>query len=282
LNYSNDAEKITDIYSLQKNLWQWITDEDYRSIAQWILNENKLPNNLCLIDLKEIYKICLDIFDSNGLKVLSKSRFVNNFVGVLQVNNSKNSSINSGINPSIILLSRILSLFSQKANLKQGKSIYITTYPESITHYETLISSNCLRHYRILTIIPLESIDEFNYLSLFKLNRNKYNIKDKYWYHWLYHASFSPIWSQRIKDQNGYPDYMKEKIVFTNVLKEDEFYRLYGLEPDEQKKDIQEKSIMDIKKVHNWSSFYRNYKGCGLINIYEEELEELDVDGLNY
>jgi hypothetical protein len=60
------------------------------------------------------------------------------------------------------------------------------------------------------------------------------------------------------------------------------FYGLYGLEPDEQKIDVQNKSIQPIEKIHNWKWFNEQYKKNGLFEVFEEELEEFDVDGVQY
>ena len=61
-----------------------------------------------------------------------------------------------------------------------------------------------------------------------------------------------------------------------------EFYSLYGLEPDEQKSQVQNKSIQQIEKIHDWKWFNEQYKKNGLFEVYEEELDEFDVDGLKY
>ena len=61
-----------------------------------------------------------------------------------------------------------------------------------------------------------------------------------------------------------------------------EFYRLYGLEPDEQSLKVQNKSIQPIEKIHDWKWFNEQYKKNGLFEIYEEELDEFDNDGLLY
>ena len=61
-----------------------------------------------------------------------------------------------------------------------------------------------------------------------------------------------------------------------------EFYGLYGLEPDEQTSQIQNKSIQSIKKTYDWKWFNDKYKKNGLFKVYEEELEEFDIDGLIY
>jgi hypothetical protein len=264
VDYYNDTEKITNVDEVQFNLSQWIFNNDFRSIAQWILNVNK---NMLHVD---IYKICLDIFE-NEVKII-KSKLMKEFVSAIRVN----------INANHILLSKIMGLFSRKADLKKGKSIYINVEPEDVIIYETIIGSEELNHYRILEIAYMCGIDDYKHLSLFKLTRNKYNLQEKYWYHWEYHASFCPVWSKRIREFKGYPDYSKEKIIFINDDLMQEFYGFYGLEPDDQKIDVQNKSIKSIEKIHNWKWFNEQYKKNGLFEIYEEELEEFDVDGLKY
>ena len=59
----NYYSKITNKSDLECNLNQWIDTNDYRSLSQWFLNENKMFN------ITEVYSICLDIFEKNGLKL---------------------------------------------------------------------------------------------------------------------------------------------------------------------------------------------------------------------
>ena len=247
-----------------ETLKQWITNNDFRSLAQWVLNVNKS------IPVQEIYDICLDIFD---IKV--KGKLTKEFVSATKVD----------INNNIILLAKIMTLFSRKAELKKGKSIYINVEPEDVIIYEPITGSNDLKNYKILEIAYMCGIDDLKHLSLFKLTRNKYNLQEKYWYNWEYHASFSPVWSKRIQQYKGYMDYNKQKVIFKEDPDDEliqEFYGLYGLEPDEQKIDVQNKSIQSIEKIHNWKWFSEKYKKNGLFEVYEEELEEFDADGVRY
>ena len=48
--------------------------------------------------------------------------------------------------------------------------------------------------------------------------------------------------------------YDEKTVVFPNDDKQEEFYQKYGLEPDEQPKEIQEMSIMEINKceLRDW------------------------------
>ena len=266
IDYHNSTEKIIDILEL---FTQWIKNNDYRSISQWIFNVNKT------MDVVEIYNICLDIFENIGLKI-TKIKFKKDFV----------SSLNLNINSNVILLAKIMCLFSKKEELKKGKSIYINVESEDIIIYETIYGSDDIKGYKILEKACICGIDELKHLSLFKLKRLTYNLEEKYRNNWEYHASFSPIWSQRIKKYGAYPNYSKQKIIFKEKPDDElmqEFYNLYGLEPDEQPQSVQQKSIQPIEKIYNWARFYKEYKKNGLFDIYEEELEEFDeMGGLIY
>lgn len=266
--YHHNAEIITDTTETSINMTQWIKNSDYRSISQWIFNVN---NSINIVD---IYNICLDIFLENGLK-LTKSKLAKEFVSILKANT----------NHKIILLAKIMCLFSKKSELKKGKSIYINVEPEDIIPYETICGSKELKHYKILEKATICGIDELKHLSLFKLKRSNYNLQEKYWYNWEYHASFSPLWSQRITKFGGYIDYTKQKVVFKEEPDDElmqQFYGLYGLEPDEQLLSVQQKNIQKIEKKYDWKWFNNKYKRNGLFEIYEEELEEFDESGLIY
>ena len=263
--YHHASEKITRIDEVSKNLTQWVANDDFRSIAQWALNVNKT------ISPTNIYIICLDIFEETKTKNKLEKEFA--------------SAIKLNINTNVILLSKIMQLFSKKAELKKGRSMYINVEPEDIIPYEPIIGSNEIKHYTILEKAYMCGIDDLKHLGLFKLTRKKYILQEEYWYRWEYHASFSPLWSKRIKEFGGYPDYTKQKVIFKEEPDDDamqEFYRLYGLEPDEQKSQVQNKSIQAIEKVHDWKWFNDQYKKNGLFKVYEEELDEFDIDGLKY
>ena len=186
------------------------------------------------------------------------------------------------MNKKVVLLGKIMCLFSKQQQLKKGKSIYINVEQEDIIPYET--NSNSI-HYKILEDSCILNIDDLKHLSLFKLKRDKYDLQEEYKNNWEYYASFSPIWSQRIIKFGGYVDHRKKRVVFKEEPDDElmqEFYGLYGLEPDEQSKSVQDKSIQKIEKTYDWKWFNKKYKKNGLFEIYEEELEEFDESGLIY
>ena len=269
INYHKNTEKITNIEDTEINLRQWIKNADYRSISQWLLNENQ--DSIGVID---IYGLCLNIFEENGLAIC-KNRCLKEFIMILK----------NGVNPNIILLSKIIQLFTKEKNLIKGRSFYIKVESEEIVPYETITIHENLKHYKILEKAYICGIDDSKHLSLFKLKRNKYNLEEKYLNNWLYHASFSPTWLKRIKEYNGTINHDKQEVEFEEEPDDDlmqEFYRNYGYEPDEQSRTCQQKAIMKIEKTYDWLQFYKMYKNNGLVNVYEEELEEFNVDNLEY
>ena len=263
-------EQIENEMNLLVNLRNWIKNNDYRSIIQWIYNDNK-------IEIIKVYTICLELFEEEGVK-LTKDKLVKNFGIILKLNS----------NPNLLLVVKIISLFSKKAKLKKGKRLYINANPEDIIPYETIFGSNELKSYKILEKVYICGINDLNHLSLFKLNRNIYNLEEFsqiYYYNWEYYAYFSPLWKKRITEFGGYIDNIHNKIVFKEDPDDElmqRFYELYGLEPDEQTKSVQEKSIGAIEKKYDWKWFYEKYRKNGLFNIYDEELEEFDEMGLIY
>ena len=256
--YHSDACKIIDLDTLICNMSSWISNNDYRSIMQWILLENNDIKN------EDIYSVCLDEF-GKFLKI-SKERNMKTFRSVMKLNVKKNE----------VLLSKIMSLFAMKENLKKGKSIYSDFELEEIEKYKTLKE----KHNKILRVAYAEcdGIDYYNHLCLFKLTRDKYNISEKYLNNWEYHASFSPIWIKRIRQFGGYQDFTKQKVIFKEEPDDEmmqEFYETHGLEPDEQPLDVQNKCISAIKKKYNWKLFHDKYKNKELFEAGEEELTKL-------
>ena len=78
---------------------------------------------------------------------------------------------------------------------------------------------------------------------------------------WLYYASFSPIWEERIGQFNGTVDHEKKMVCFENDDIEDAFYEKYYYDPDEQPSHVQFKSIgTGAETQWTWNDFYEKYK----------------------
>ena len=257
---------------LYEQFMHWFDAHDYRSIAQFILNDkNAKQHNLNPMFTNEyIYGHAIDTFIATfaGLK-LAKNRLLKEF--------------KSGDKSDLVLLAKIMTLFSIKEKLVKGKNFYITISPEEIVQYETIEPTDELRAYRILQNACICGIDDLKHLSLFKLERDKLskigvNLVDLYNNKWLYQASFSPVWFDRIKNYRGYVDYINQKVEFVDEELQQSFFTKYGYEPDEQPLNVKERSIMAIEKVNNWSAFYNTYNQNSLFKMEEEELDELNED----
>ena len=71
------------------------------------------------------------------------------------------------------------------------------------------------------------------------------NVKELYWYHWLYYASRSPVWQSRINQYNGKINHENLSVDFADEDEEKmvEFYSLWGYEPDEQPLEVQNNNL---------------------------------------
>ena len=130
--------------------------------------------------------------------------------------------------------------------------------------------------YKILPTATKLYIDTNNYLSLFQLKREKHDIVEAYRSNWEYYASFSPLWQERIKMYNGIIEHDRKKVTFISDDDLENFYENYGLEPDEQKKETQEKTIQQIKQERTWLSFYNEHKHKGIVALEEDYLKDMD------
>jgi hypothetical protein len=277
--YINSCKNIS---NLVEQLTIWIDTNDYKSIAQFILNDN--DNN----DNDKILNIVIDIFVNLYLIKVSKQKMLKEFKIAQDRTTDKK----------VVLLAKILTLFSLKEKLVKGKNFYIIVEPEDIIPYETIEASindftHEIRHYRILGVARICGIDDLKYMSLFKLERDtickpdtiykKDKITDIYFNNWLYHAAFSPVWFNRIKKYRGYVDYKTQKVEFVDEDLMQMFYRKYGYEPDEQHQNTTDKCLLlHRENGTNWSTFYKKFKNNGLFMLDDDELEELNNDKIKY
>jgi competence CoiA-like predicted nuclease len=87
---------------------------------------------------------------------------------------------------------------------------------------------------------------------------------------WLYHACFSPVWTYRIENYDGIINHSTKTVVFPDDDSMEEFYLNYGYEPDEQPREIQNKSIgyfanrPEMYEGKTWKTFYEKYGKNGL------------------
>jgi hypothetical protein len=185
-----------------------------------------------------------------------------------------------------VLLSYLFRFYSEIQKIKTGKNIYIVVNDEDVVLYETIEVdlSHCKEAKReklvarkILKNAYLYAVDSSKCLNLFNLKRDKLNIRDAYYYNWLYYASQSPLWASRICAFNGVIDNETQTVEFEDEDDLQEFYLNYGYEPDEQPISIQNKCL-EIAQTEdtNWANFYNKYRGNGIFIVEDEYLDNMD------
>ena len=249
--------------------------EDYIILAHLILSEIKEE---CIIDT---FTKIIEYFIQQGV-YLNCEQIINQYTELL--NNIYHSNTN---HKRVILLARIMHYFSSIKKVKMGKNIYIEIEQEEIIIYKNICANLQIENDRpilpankILNIAAVYYIDQYNYLSLFQLKRETNNIIFAYQNQWLYYASFSLLWKERIEKHHGQIDKENKKIIFEEQEDSDDneqaFYDEFGYEPDEQKRETQNKTIQEIKRVKTWKSFYRKHKKNGIIELDDDILNDMD------
>ena len=266
---------VTNFNIIHKEIILALETEDYLTLSSLICNDI-FDKHLILA-----LEIILGFFSTLGLKC-----------NETQILKEYRKNVESKNNPfkRIILLSKTIYYFTLIKQIPLGKNLYVHIEPEDIIIYENIFANlkekgngqlvPILPAYKILPLATVHYIDKDNYLSLFKLKRDTIDIKNAYNYQWLYHASYSPLWKERIDKFHGYIDEINKTVVFNEIEDSDDnlqaFYDEFGYEPDEQKTDIQIRSIQEIKQVRDWSTFYKDHKNMGVVEIEEEILNMFD------
>lgn len=149
---------------------------------------------------------------------------------------------------------------SQKPIEKKGKLLIIYLKEKDIYKYLTLRFQDQPRKY-------LKNVCEYpihnNVIRL--LHYQLDNIQQILHYEWLYYACGSPVWLDRLYDFNGKRNLLTSKIEFDNEDDEEAFYNKYGLEPDEQTLEIQEKLIGNKNNEQIGLQNFCNKYGCPII-----------------
>lgn len=123
--------------------------------------------------------------------------------------------------------------------------------------YKTITSLDMARHY-LKKVCKYPIRREYN--EFFGIDCLDY--KRVFYYHWEYYASRSPIWFDRIKEFQGVVNNESLKLEFPNDELFEAFYEKWGLEPDEQSKELQEKCIGNCSnKQLSKFDFYERFGG---------------------
>jgi hypothetical protein len=259
---------------LDTPLYMTIDHVEFINISQvnaWFVNKN-------YIDIAEfVLHQCKDQYLGELLKVVST--YFKSIVNKKFVEHKINKNL-----PTVktekrhMILAYIMLQFTVMDELKMGKKLYVIVENKDIKPFETIYSDydSSFYPYKILPLVYLHGIDEDNYLSLFKLQRNSVNLNDAYFRHWEYYAAYSPVWYDRIKKYKGTINHELKSIEFPDDDFFEEFYDSYNYETDEQKPETTNKSIKNIIKERTWAQFYKQHKTNGLFVPDTEFLDEID------
>jgi hypothetical protein len=263
-DFDINSQDISEIVNL-------LEADDFIMLAYLVMNTDEEPK------LWEIHLSIIEYFKKMGLTLNCKHE-VDSYKKITSV-------LENIINKQTVLLSRIIHYSVLMKKIPLGKNLFIQVDLSEIIMYETVEPIfepregellPTLPAYKILPMASKLRIDEYNYLSLFQLKREKHDIVDAYRSHWEYYASFSPLWQERIKLYNGIIEHDRRKVTFSDDDDLENFYENYGLEPDEQKKETQEKTIQKVKQERTWLSFYNEHKNKGIVVLEEDYLTDMD------
>ena len=186
----------------------------------------------------------------------------------------------------LILTALLFTVFACREEKKKEKeskeSISITITIKEIEvvvpYFDVDVSDD--RGWQKLSLVQRYAIDKYDYLCIFsKLRKHitREELLDRYRNHWLYYASFSLLWKERIEKYKWIIDLEKRRVTFAEETDADddllqEFYSLYGLEPDEQSVIVQNKSIpiLSLDKEYiagRWTTFCKEFAGNSLVII---------------
>ena len=139
----------------------------------------------------------------------------------------------------------------KEENEKKESKLYVVLSCDDVKKFQTQTTTEnslkkCIPPRQILSLAIQNAINESKWFSSCSLARKSIpqeKMREMYHYEWLYHASFSPVWRERIEKNKGQINHEKRKVEFNEENDLDNFYNSFGYEPDEQKKEIQEKNI---------------------------------------
>ena len=225
-------------------------------------------------------KTIIDWITSNNYQQIAKYIFAGNIeetekkvgAAIEEIHNKKYKKIKSFANQEIMkkqLLSRVLTFYKNSKSKSKGKQFYIMIDESKIAHFKHA-DIYSIKPYRILTQRCIKGTNDHGYLYLFASTLMRKQFQDitfVYNNEWLYYASFSPIWLQRIQQYNGIQDMKKKQIVFPNEEHEEEFYNCWNYETDEQSTALKQKTIPEINIICSWEIFQQTYNQNGIFNM---------------
>ena len=263
--YVEELDEGANVDEDSQNFPVWLKERNYKQLAKYILRD------------------CEEVILPYILKHIGTN--IKEFNSIIKlVNNSKDRV--KKYNRTIYLCFTMKYLLELDKREKDKESISITITIKDIEEIKEIeevkpyfdVDVSGERGWQKLELVQRYAIDKYDYLCIFsKLRKHitREELLDRYRNHWLYYASFSLLWKERIEKYKGIICLEKRSVIFAEETDADddllqEFYSLYGLEPDEQSVLVQNKSIpiLSLDKEYiamRWTKFYKEFTGNGLV-----------------
>jgi len=253
---------------LNRKITEWHQTSDIQIIHAIVANLLIRPFNL---DIFMLVQTCKGIkiptnFDGDLTSLLAAKKYATVAKYVLHIcSEAELGTSNSRLEN----LAQILQpITAQKTGRKTGHHLYL------IDEYVGPEIDERQLPYKLLETFCKYGVNDSGLLGAFHLNR-PVDFKQSWLTNWLYYASWSPAWTERIESYGGKRDDEKHAVLFESEDLEEAFYNTFGLEPDEQKRETQEKIIPLIPQI-KVAEFYERFKGVnGIYNVTKNALEKL-------
>jgi hypothetical protein len=248
-----------------KNFPVWLKERNYKQLAKYILRDCEeiiLPYILKHIgtNIKEFNSIIKMIGNNDRVKKYNRTIYLCFTMKYLLGQEKREKGE------------------KEKKGSKESISITIKEIEVVEPYFDVDVSED--RGWQKLELVQRYAIDKYDYLCIFskdRKNSSREELLDRYRNHWLYYASFSLLWKERIEKYKGIISLERRSVTFAEETDADddllqEFYGLYGLEPDEQSVIVQNKSIpiLSLDKEYiagRWSTFCKEFSGNGLVKM---------------
>lgn len=156
--------------------------------------------------------------------------------------------------------------FYFKISLEKCSENITPIYKTNSKHLRLIINDNDIQDYKTIEHIEGLGWKILQKVCRFKIHREASSLFkttnidfiDEYYYHWLYYASFSPIWKQRLSKYN-YRICDETKKIIMNDDDDDDFYSLYSYTPDEQSKETQLQCLGNDIQQYSIDDFCNKY-----------------------
>ena len=152
-------------------------------------------------------------------------------------------------NKTHFILAEIIYFLKNEYNSYNLKTfIYNILKSSIIEKFKTFNNEKIKNIYTTLLHKKLYSID--NSIGGFLLERDNKKLNELYWYKWEYYSFDTPVWKERFQKYGAEKNEEKEDILFPSDEKLENFYEEWGYEPDEQNKENQQKTLLNIEKCN--------------------------------